>query len=178
MTKFSSELKFQVVQEYLSGRSSYSELVTKYEIGSVKSVRSWVAQARENGLESLQLKHTKVTYSLEQKLAVVDYYQTSDMGVVGVAAHFGINPSQVCSWARIFKTKGIAGLRPKSRGRRPAMKHKKAKQTKKLPLSEKETYQQEILKLRDELYHTKMERDFLKKLEAVSKNNLPERKQK
>ena len=56
------------------------------------------------------------------------------------------------------------------------MKHKKPKQAKKLDLSEKETYQQKILELRSELYQTRMERDFLKKLGAVSKNNLPPKK--
>jgi transposase len=136
----------------------------------------WVEQARTHGLESLQRKHTKTVYSLEQKLAVVDYYQTSGAGMISVAAHFGINASQVAAWVKIFKTEGVAGLKPKPRGRRPKMKHKKPKQAKKLDLSEKETYQQKILELRSELYQTRMERDFLKKLGAVSKNNLPPKK--
>ncbi|MFR1901818.1 MAG: helix-turn-helix domain-containing protein [Lacticaseibacillus rhamnosus] len=93
-------------------------------------------------------------------MAVVDYYQTSGEGVASVAAHFGINASQVTVWAKIFRTEGVAGLRPKPRGRRSTVKHKKPKQVKKLELSEKEAYQQEILKLRGELYHTRMERDF------------------
>lgn len=177
MTKYSSEFNVKVVQEYLSGRVSYNSLCTKYSIPSTKPVREWVKQAQVHGLESLQRKHTKTFYSLEQKLAVVDYYQTSGEGVASVAAHFGINASQVTVWAKIFRTEGVAGLRPKPRGRRSTVKHKKPKQVKKLELSEKEAYQQEILKLRGELYHTRMERDFLKKLGAVSKNNLPPKKQ-
>ena len=177
MTKYSSEFKVQVVQEYLSGRVSYPTLCAKYSIPSMTPIRRWVKQAQANGLESLQRKRTKVAYSLEQKLSVVDYYQTSGEGVASVAAHFGINASQVAVWAKIFKTEGVAGLRPKPRGRRSTVKHKKTKQVKKLELSEKEAYQQEILKLRGELYHTRMERDFLKKLGAVSKNNLPPKKQ-
>ena len=177
MTKYSSEFKVKVVQEYLSGRVSYNSLCTKYSIPSTKPVREWVKQAQVHGLESLQRKHTKTFYSLEQKLAVVDYYQTSGAGVVSAAAHFGINASQVAVWTKIFKTEGVAGLRPKPRGRRSTVRHKKPKQVKKLELSEKEAYQQEILKLRGELYHTRMERDFLKKLGAVSKNNLPPKKQ-
>ncbi|MGJ3585052.1 transposase, partial [Lacticaseibacillus rhamnosus] len=76
MTKYSSEFKAKVVQEYLSGRLSYKSLCTKYSIPSPKPVREWVKQAQVHGLESLQRKHTKTFYSLEQKLAVVDYYQT------------------------------------------------------------------------------------------------------
>ncbi|KMO89246.1 transposase, partial [Lacticaseibacillus rhamnosus] len=100
MTKYSSEFKVKVVQEYLSGRVSYNSLCTKYSIPSTKPVREWVKQAQVHGLESLQRKHTKTFYSLEQKLAVVDYYQTSGEGVASVAAHFGINASQVTVWAK------------------------------------------------------------------------------
>ncbi|MFT8470930.1 MAG: helix-turn-helix domain-containing protein [Oenococcus sp.] len=178
MTKYSSELKLQIVQDYLSGHVSYRTLCTKYGISSMAPIWGWVKQARVHGLESLQRKRTKTVYSLKQKLAVVDYYQTSGVGVASVAAHFGISASQVTVWVKIFKTAGVVGLRPKPRGGRSTVKHKQPKQIKKkLEPSEKEAYQQEILKLRGELYHTRMERDFLKKLGAVSKNNLPPKKQ-
>lgn len=127
MTKYSSEFKVQVVQEYLSGRVSYNTLCAKYSIPSGKPVRGWVKQAQVHGLESLQRKHTKTAYSLKQKLSVVDYYQTSGAGTVSVAAHFGINASQVAAWAKIFRTEGVAGLRPKPRGRRSKMKHREIK---------------------------------------------------
>lgn len=163
MIKYSSELKLQFVQDYLSGHVSYRTLCTKYGISSMTPVWGWVKQARVHGLESLQRKRTKTVYSLEQKLAVVDYYKTSGAGVASVAAHFGISASQVTVWVKIFKTAGVAGLRPKPRGGRSTVKNKQPKQIKKkLEPSEKEAYKQEILKLRGELYQNGAR--FLKKI--------------
>ena len=171
MTKYSSELRIEVVQAYLSGKYSYSYLANHYKIPSEMPIHTWVALARAQGLEALQRAKHKHLYSLEEKLAVVDYYQTHDEGIAKVAAHFAINPSQVSVWSRIFNELGAAGLHPRPKGRRSSMTQRKREDnSEKLSPNEKDKLVQENMRLRKELYQTQMERDILKKLRAVSKH--------
>lgn len=133
-------------------------------------IQKWVSLSEVQGLEALQIKHRHQEHSLDDKLAVVDYYQTHDMGMTKVAAKFDLNPSQVLVWTRIFNEQGAVGLRPKRKGRPSAMQKKsKHKDSNKLTPTEKEALIQENMQLRAELHQAQMERDFLKKLRAVSK---------
>lgn len=178
MTKYSTEFKIEVVQAYLSGKYSYASLAKRYQIPDSRQINDWVRRAQSQGLETLQKKKHHRSYTLEKKLAVVNYYQTHDEGVCQVAIKFDINPSQVTVWSRIFNESGAAGLRPRPKGRRPTMAKKKSNKTEKLTPTEKEQLIQENMSLRKELYRTKMERDILKELGAISKNKRQERKPK
>lgn len=186
LTKYSAELKLQIVQDYLSGQYSYNDLVARYNISSHTLIRKWVAAAQEKGLETLQQSRHHRHYSLDQKLSVVDYYQTHDEGLIKVAARFGINASQVASWSRIFNAEGAAGLSPRPKGGLVKMPRKSNRVNKTTKLIKKngnsvttdEQLREENIRLRAELYHTQMERDFLKKLRAVSKTKHPARKPK
>lgn len=179
MTKYSSILKVEVVQDYQSGAYGYRALVKKYGI-TLSVIQRWIYLAQTNGLEFLQVKHSKRTYSLAEKLAVVDYYQTHDEGASKVAARFGINASQVSNWRRIFNEFGAVGLRPKPKGRPVKMTRKQSKKISKSDITptEKEALQSEISQLKAELYQTQMERDILKKLGAVLENNKRQTKRK
>lgn len=177
MTKYSGEFKVNVVEEYQLGRSSYKTLGLKYQIHS-SMIKKWVSLSEAQGLEALQVKHRHQEHSLDDKLAVVDYYQTHDMGINKVAAKFDLNPSQVLVWTRIFNEQGAVGLRPKRKGRPSAMPKKSThKDSDKLTPTEKEALIQENMQLRAELHQAQMERDFLKKLRAVSKTkHLPSKR--
>lgn len=89
-----------------------------------------------------------------------------DMGINKVAAVFNIPASQVYSWDKAFKQGGLAVLIPRKKGRSRLMKKKSATLTHQaaLPLSEKQAYEEEILRLKAQLFQTEMERDILKKL--------------
>lgn len=169
MTKYSGAFKVKIVQEYQLGCSSYKTIGLKYQINPW-TIRKWVALSETQGIEALQVKRCHQTYSLDDKLAVVDYYQTHDKGAIKVAARFNLNPSQVLAWTRIFNEQGAVGLRPKRKGRPSTMPKKSTqKDSDKLTPTEKEALVQENLTLRAELHRAQMERDFLKKLRAVSK---------
>lgn len=105
MTKYSSELKVQIVSDYLNGRNSCNGLSKKYNIAA-SIIRAWVKAAELNGLESLKVKRTKREYSVDFKLDVVSYYLKSDEGRDLVAAKFNISPSQVYSWTKKFQRGG------------------------------------------------------------------------
>ncbi|MBA1392703.1 transposase [Lactobacillus sp. XV13L] len=81
MSKYSQELKIKIVKEYLTSTTSYQDLASKYQISSPSIIREWVLRFKSQDLESLRVKHSKRVYSLEQKLAVVEYYETSGQGL-------------------------------------------------------------------------------------------------
>lgn len=66
MTKYSAELKIEVVSSYLSGEASYVTLSKnkKYNINN-SQIQTWVAKAKKNGLKSLKATHTKREYSVD-----------------------------------------------------------------------------------------------------------------
>lgn len=133
------------------------------------SLKGWVNFAKEQGLEALAVKHHRRRYNLDFKLKVVEYYQTHAVGVSKVAAIFNIPASQVYSWDRAFKLGELSALIPRQKGRPRLMKKKPVKSTHQsaLSLSEKHSYEEEILRLKEQLFRTEMERDILKKLPAV-----------
>ncbi|MFC6177352.1 transposase [Companilactobacillus huachuanensis] len=160
MTKYSGSFKVDVVNEYNLEHASYKTLVKKYHI-TLAVIQRWVALADAQGLEALQGKHGHKTYSLEEKLAVVDYYQTHEQGVFKVGAKFNLNPSQVTAWTKIFMKHGAAGLRPKRKGRPSTVPKKNMeKGVKKLEPTEKEKLLQENMQLRAALHEAQLERDF------------------
>ena len=99
-------------------------------------------------------------------LNVVRYYLTHSIGVSKVAAKFNISDSQVYNWAKKFNEEGYAGLLPKQKGRPRKVPKKSKKTTKKLELSEKQKYEEKILKQEAELERLRVENLVLKKVAA------------
>lgn len=176
MTKYSVAFKITVVQEYQMNAVSFKTLSQKYNIDT-SMIRQWLYLAEAQGLEALKVKRQHRKYSLDEKMTVVDYYQTHEEGPSKVAARFNLNQSQVATWTRIFNEQGITGLRPKHKGRPSTMPKKNVKRSvEKLDPTEKEKLLQENMKLRAALHEAQLERDFLKKLRAVSKSKQLPRK--
>ena len=166
MSKYSTQFKLQVVQEYQRGDISQRKLCKKYGISSCAIVKGWIDLVNQHGLKSLKVKNKKSVYSTEFKLHVVNYYRTHELGSSKVAAYFDLNKSQVYSWYRRYQKEGIVGLRPRPKGRpRKIMNKRKKKQS--LTPTKEEQYQQEIADLKAKLAYAKMENDILKKLRAL-----------
>lgn len=167
MTKYSTKLKIKIVSEYLDEQNSINGLSEKYNI-PYSAVRGWIHQAQKNGIESLKVKHEKTNYSLDFKLNVVRYYLNNpNLGRIPVAAKFNINDSQVYNWVKKVEKEGVAGLIPKQKGR-PAKVPKKVKKKsiKKVELSEKQRYEEKIIKQEAEIERLKLENFVLKKVAA------------
>lgn len=73
MTKYSNEFKLKIVSEYFAHQNSIAGLSKEYNV-SFHMIQTWIHQAKENGVESLKIKHKKMSYSPEFKLNVVRYY--------------------------------------------------------------------------------------------------------
>lgn len=170
MTKYSTMVKVQAVQEYLELMIGSHEICRRYNISNPCILYKWVHQVQANGYESLKVSHHKHIYSIDFKLKVINYYRTHELGLRKVAIKFGINDSQVFSWYRRYQKEGIVGLRPTHHGRpsKNVMSKPKNHQRKQsLSPTKEEQYKQKIADLEAKLDYQQMELDILKKLQAL-----------
>ncbi|KRK85701.1 ISPsy8, transposase OrfA [Lentilactobacillus sunkii DSM 19904] len=167
MTKYSSKFKIKVVSRYFKGDIGYHDLCKQYHT-SYGCARVWVQQAREQGIQSLEVKRSRATYSQSFKLAVIEYVRTHQISRAQAAAHFGISSSQVYAWNQIVDEQGVAGLRSKKRGKQTTNR-KYNKSIKHLQPNQEEKYQQEILELKQRLHKAELDRDILKALATLTK---------
>ena len=114
-------MKKEIVEEYLSGMSSYLVLEDKYQI-AYSQIRRWVNNYKHFGDEELMRSRNKRAYSVEFKLGAITRYETSECSYQQLALELGLtNPSMIAKWRRQYREKGIEGLRSHKRGR-PVMK--------------------------------------------------------
>ena len=117
MAKYSYELKRKIVEEYLSGKTSYLVLEDKYQI-DYSQIRRWVNNYKHFGDEGLMRSRNKRSYSVEFKLEAITRYETSECSYQQLALELGLtNPSMIVNWRRKYREEGIEGLRPHKRGR-------------------------------------------------------------
>ena len=167
MTKYTYQFKLKLVKEYQEGKLSFKDLSKKYSVHH-SIIQRWVASYDQNGVSSLKVKRSYSNYTQDFKLSVVDYYQTHDVGAGTVANHFNISASQVRNWTYRYRKDGVAGLRTNVRGRESMTK--KPKKRKKLSPTKEEAYKQEIIDLKEKLYYSEMDREFLKTLKTLREN--------
>ena len=117
MAKYSYELKKKIVEEYLSGKTSYSVLEDKYQIDE-SLIKNWVNNYKHFGDEGLMRSRNNRAYSVEFKLEAITRYETSECSYQQLALELGLtNPSMIVNWRRKYREEGIEGLRPHKRGR-------------------------------------------------------------
>ena len=176
MTKYSSVFKAKVVSEYRRGGISYTDLCRKYNIPSKSPVIRWVHKAENDGLSAIKVKRTHRQFSQAFKLSVLDYVQTNEVSQTQAALHFGVSSCLISSWNRIVQDQGVAGLRPKPKGRHTTTTKRRNKKNgtkifKTIEPTQEEKYQQEILELKTKLHHAEMDRDILKVLATMTKQS-------
>ncbi|MCS7465044.1 IS3 family transposase [Paenibacillus doosanensis] len=155
MSRFSVKEKFQAVQDYLSGKESYSEIGARIGI-DYKSVIKWVAFYRAHGMEGLAARYT--TYSKEFKMDVLRFMNESGASLLETAVTYNIAaPSAISNWRRILEEEGEDALEPMKKGRLSMKKEKKA-----TPV------EGSIEALQAEIQHLRMENAYFKKVECLS----------
>ena len=177
MTKYKTELKTQIVQEYLSTSQSTNDLSKKYQI-SRRRIAEWIQRYQLRGIDALKKRRHKRIFTTDFKLNVIDYYQTHEDSMAEVAARFDILTAQVSSWRSQFERDGITALKPHPKGRPSKVKHTKKQARQLANKSELERLKEELAKKNQELYDTKMERDILKKSLSLFGPSKPGRKPK
>lgn len=121
---YSSEFKYSVVEEYLSGKYSLPDLGAKYNI-SHTIIRGWLKKYY-NGVEIKDydpkgnvyaMKSRRTTF--EERLEIVRWIITNDMNYKEAADKYGIKYALVYQWVRKYMKDGADALKQKKRGPKP-----------------------------------------------------------
>ena len=164
MAKYSTEYKLKVVQEYLAGHGSYETLSKRYHVPRTPFQR-WVKAYKTFGVDGLKPSHTKKIYTFEFKRSAVECYLLTGASYQDVATMYGLNNSTLLArWTKEYRSGGVDALRPKPKGRAPAMPRKKKEQTKDLPQDESA---QQLKDLQDENQRLRIEVAYLKELRRL-----------
>jgi len=177
MVKYSSELKAEVVSEYLQGDISISLLSKKRNLPRIQ-VGRWIQNYRLSGADALKRRRVKRSFSVEFKVDVINYYQTHDETLAEVSAKFDVNSCQISLWRTAFNQYGIEALKPHPKGRKTKVKHNKKKLRKLVNKNEIDQLREELTKKNQELYDEKLENEILKKSMTLFGTSKDERKHK
>ena len=175
MAKYSYELKRKIVEEYLSGKTSYLVLEDKYQIDH-SQIRRWVNNYKQFGDEGLMRSRNNRAYSVEFKLEAITGYETSECSYQQLALELGLmNPSMIVNWRKQYREKGIEGLRPHKRGRPVTKKDDRNEAskslTKKAPLdvSTREALKNRIKELEAENRKLTIQKMFWEQLRSLER---------
>ena len=175
MAKYSYELKKKIVEEYLSGKSSYLVLEDKYQI-AYSQIRRWVNNYKHFGDEGLMRSRNKRAYSVEFKLEAITRYETSECSYQQLALELGLtNPSLIVNWRRKYQEEGIEGLRPHKRGRPVTKKNDRnqapnpSKSSEDLDASTREALENRIKELEAENRKLTIQKMFWEQLRSLER---------
>jgi len=164
MTKYSEDLRRQIVDRYLSGNGGTKALAVEYGVGRAV-LRRWIAAFRAHGQQGLRKKYS--TYSALFKLRVLEHMWRNGLSHAQVSAVFDLRGgSGVSRWERQYHEGGYVALEPRPRGRRPKMPEAKPTPTSVQDTtgSTDERTRQELL---DENEYLRAEVAYLKKLQEL-----------
>lgn len=171
MSKYSNELKLEVVKYYIEEHHSYSECCKKFNIAHISSIQKWVRKYQENGPIGL-MKQLKSSYDGNFKQNVVEYMHDNHLSANQTACIFNLGDHNVVlKWERIYYEEGPQALYVESRGRSRKMNSKKISKNKKDNINEKEDLLEEVQRLR-------MENEYLKKLNALVQKRIKQENKK
>lgn len=166
--KHGTEFRLDVIEEYQKG-SSITSLSKKLNI-SRSVITKWIDHYRLFGKQGI-LSKRYLYYTKEFKLNVVKVYNDKGLSLRDCCLQFNI-PSQstLSSWISKYQQLGVDGLR-EQKGRPATMKKDKPAAKKAQPLTRLEELEKENLYLR-------AENDFLKKLDALTRERQTQRSKK
>lgn len=166
--KHSASFRLQIIKDNQQGNSIRS-LSGKWNI-STSLIRKWIDQHCSNGAKGL-LPKSRVYHTKEFKLNVVKVYKHKGLSLRDCCLQFSI-PAQstLSSWISKYEQLGVEGLR-EQKGRPAIMKKDKPATKKTHPLTRLEELEKENLYLR-------AENDFLKKLDALTREKQTQQSKK
>lgn len=157
---YSSELKTQAVEEYLSGKGTILEITVKYGISDTKVFRQWILKYNANiELKSYDPKRevyiaeARRKTTLAERKEIVEYCIAHNRDYKGTASLYDVSYSQVYSWVKKYDATGEEGLSDKRR-------HHKADDE----VDELERLRRENLRLKRQLEEKDMVVELLKKV--------------
>ena len=165
MVKFSTEYKLKIVQEYLAGGYSLRNLAAKSNMPSRSSINTWVRTYQELGEAGLKIEAPEGPYSVQFKLDVLHFIQSTGTSYFDTAMKFNIHsPALIGIWKNALLKQGVKGLDKKFK-ELPSMPKKPTK------LNEEQSSNNDLIqKLERENELLRLEIAYIKKLSAFRKN--------
>lgn len=162
--KYSKEIKYSAVTDYLGGTTSQEEICKKYKISSKVQLQRWILwynghnelKNSPSGGNKLMIKARKTTF--EERIEIVKYCISNDKDYALTMEKYNVSYQQIYLWVRKYEQKGIDGLIDR-RG--------KAKAESDLTEVDRLKAQNQILEA--EKKRLKMEINVLKKLQEVER---------
>lgn len=166
MSKYDAVFKRKVVAAYLSGcRGGFKSVGHRYGLDD-GTVRKWVRTFELYGSSGFLKKFTH--YDVDFKLGVLRRMRKEELSFRETAALFDLRggASVVSRWVHQYDLGGAKALESKPKGRRPMKKRAIQKAKRPAPSTYKNLSREELLL---ELEYVSAERDLLKKLDALMK---------
>ena len=169
MAKYSFELKYKIVKDYLKGDGGYGYLAEKYGINDKWQVKRWIKAYEKLGVDGLKRSRQKTKYTFEYKLHVVELYLSSEVSYQELALHEGIsNPAMLVRWVNDFRIAGPDALRPRKKGRKKSLNSKdNVKRLTSNEIISIDTSAEHVKQLEEELLKLRIENAFLKELRRL-----------
>jgi len=164
MAKYSMECKLKIVREYLAGKGSYEALSKQHKIAS-GHIKTWVKVYEAFGAKGLERSRVQQTYTFEFKRSAVECYLSTEASYQEAAICLGLNnPSLLVRWTKQYRMGGVDALRPKSKGRSPAMPKQRKERIQDTPQDEAT---QQLHALQEENLRLRIENAYLKELRRL-----------
>ena len=169
MSKYSFELKKQIVLEHLETGIGSKLLAKKYNVKSPRQIRQWIHNYDEFGSEGLKRSRENQNYSFEFKLYMVQSYLSNEVSYKELAlANRITNYTMISRWVEAFRVAGPDGLRPRKKGRKKTLNKEVINSG--IQTSEEKTVDtsvEHVKELEDELLKLRIENAFLKELRRL-----------
>jgi len=161
---YSRELKKMVVDEYLTGKTSLSEIQEKYKIRSDHQIRNWIKWYNDHGDfkqpntgGTIYMEKGRKT-TLDERIEIVSHCISNNRDYGKTIEKYGVSYQQIYGWVKKYEKDGADGLIDR-RG-----KHKDE-----ATMSEVEKLQAQLKLQKAENLRLQMENELLKKLEALER---------
>jgi transposase-like protein len=162
---YSKEFKIRVVEEYIAGIGSLTDLAAKYSIPGINTLQQWILKYNSNmelkdydPKQEVYMAEARRKTTLNERRDIVKYCIEHKRDYKGTAEKFDVSYSQVYSWIRKYDKVGEEGLTDK-RGR-----HKSYEE-----VDELEKLRRENKRLKRQLEERDMTVELLKKVKEFER---------
>jgi len=123
--RYNYEFKLRCVEEVLKNHQSLRGTAKENGIG-LTSLKDWIRCYLKFGKEGLFPIQKYTYYSVDFKLKVLQSIESKSLSLNQACLTFNIPTSSIIRrWQRKYAEEGLAGLKPKPKGRPPSMNFKK-----------------------------------------------------
>ena len=162
MSKYSTQFKLSVVQQYLTGEAGIKTITNQHGIEQAM-FRRWVRSFRQHGESGLAPKYSH--YNAAFKLSVLQYMWDNHHSLQETNAYFDLrSPTCLNQWSALYDAGGMAALEPAPKGRKKSPMPITENNTAPLPVDDETRSREELIA---EVKRLRLEVAYIKKYNAL-----------